>query len=46
MAKYQDGTWWDSNLPVDVCPIPHSPPYLLGHRLHFTLYTCREEGDE
>ncbi|MPC76231.1 hypothetical protein E2C01_070638 [Portunus trituberculatus] len=25
--------WWDSNLHVDVCPIPRSPPYPLCHRL-------------
>ncbi|MPC90200.1 hypothetical protein E2C01_085174 [Portunus trituberculatus] len=25
--------WWDSNLRVDVCPIPSSPPHPLPHRL-------------
>ncbi|MPC56691.1 hypothetical protein E2C01_050656 [Portunus trituberculatus] len=34
MAKYQGSTWWDLNLCVDICPIPHSPPYPLGHHLH------------
>ncbi|MPC85874.1 hypothetical protein E2C01_080673 [Portunus trituberculatus] len=33
MAKFQGGTWWDSNLRMDVCPILRSPPYPLHHRL-------------
>ncbi|MPC53080.1 hypothetical protein E2C01_046964 [Portunus trituberculatus] len=33
MTRFQDGTWWDSNLRVDVCPIPRSPPYPRRHRL-------------
>ncbi|MPC49888.1 hypothetical protein E2C01_043703 [Portunus trituberculatus] len=33
MAKFQGGTCWDSNLRVDVCPIPRSPPYPLRHLL-------------
>ncbi|MPC97190.1 hypothetical protein E2C01_092491 [Portunus trituberculatus] len=31
--------WWDSNLHVDVCPIPRSPPYPLCHRL--PLFPCQ-----
>ncbi|MPC92403.1 hypothetical protein E2C01_087491 [Portunus trituberculatus] len=29
MASFQGGKWWESNLHVDVCPIPGSPSYPL-----------------
>ncbi|MPC22449.1 hypothetical protein E2C01_015464 [Portunus trituberculatus] len=33
MVKIQGRTRWDSNLRVEVCPIPLSLPYPLRHRL-------------
>ncbi|MPD02439.1 hypothetical protein E2C01_098022 [Portunus trituberculatus] len=33
MASFQSCMWWDSNLRMDVCPIPRSPPYALYQRL-------------
>ncbi|MPC16106.1 hypothetical protein E2C01_008921 [Portunus trituberculatus] len=38
--------WRDSNLRVDVCPIPHSPPYALRHRrAHHVEEPCQLEWE-
>ncbi|MPC22923.1 hypothetical protein E2C01_015952 [Portunus trituberculatus] len=44
MTKFQDGKWWDSNLLMDVYPIPRSPPYPLRHRLPKVIYHHAETG--
>ncbi|MPC63881.1 hypothetical protein E2C01_057989 [Portunus trituberculatus] len=49
MTKFQGGVWWDSNLHMDVCPIPRLLPYPLRHCL--PMYTvgfceCLEGNDK
>ncbi|MPC73535.1 hypothetical protein E2C01_067868 [Portunus trituberculatus] len=42
MTKFQEGKRWDSNLHMDVCPIPRSPPCPLRQRSSSVLSGLRQ----